>query len=344
MDSKLMQAQNKLLSIIVVTYKQQNYLYQTLESILMQDYARIELIIADDGTPELDVKKIEKYINNNNSGNIIRFLILYDGKNRGTVKNINRALPLVKGQFIKIIGGDDTYFDYRVFSKEIAFLNSHKNLYGAVSKCQQCDAFMKPIKDARVEKSNNAISKVLSMTYDQSRRYITNNDIFPIAVQATIFTRDYYNDVGGCDEDYMVIDDSPTVLKILKNHNRFGFLDIYSVNHRSNIGVSASKEMFSPKRLKYYKDVITYDRKEIKKNPNVYGRKYCRYIPKVNEYIYLMALGKQKNKNKSYFVYATAKYMPALLYYCLHNYKKVTHRFGMNKKNESFNFNNSIQL
>jgi glycosyltransferase involved in cell wall biosynthesis len=324
-------SQKNMISVIVVTYKQQNYLFQTLDSILSQNYNNIELIIADDGTPDLDVDKIKKYIHDNNTGNITDSVILYDGKNRGTVRNINRALSTAKGEYIKVIGGDDTYVNPEVFSSEIAFMNDHPNLYGVISKCKQCDAFMNPIKDDRVEKSNASISRILKMDYNESRKYIAQNDIFPIAVQSTLFSRTYYNNLGGCDEDYIVIDDSPTVLKILKNHDKFGFLDIFSVNHRSNVGISTSKELFSQRRLKYYKDCVTYAEKEIKPNSKVYGRLYSIFIPDVNWYVYKMALTKEKGKGKKSYFLLTLAYCPALAYYFIHNSKKVIHRVRLSK-------------
>lgn len=317
---------NDLISVIVVTYKQQDYLYQTLDSILMQNYEYIELIIADDGTPDLQVEKLGNYIDEKNRGNIKDYKILYDGKNRGTVRNINRALAVTKGDFIKVIGGDDTYVDELVFFHEVEFLRAHKDLYGAISKCQQCDAFMNPIKDERVEKSNANIANVLRMNYDRARKYIAQNDIFPIAVQATIFTREYYEKNGGCDEDYLVIDDSPTVLKILQNHKRFSFLDIFSVKHRSNVGISTSREMFSPKRMKYYRDCMTYDRKEIRPNPAIYGKSYSIFMPEVNQYVYEMAREKANGDNNAKLVFLTLKHSPALVYYFVHNSKKVIRR------------------
>jgi glycosyltransferase involved in cell wall biosynthesis len=335
MESIPIKVQKDSVSVIVVTYKQKDYLYQTIDSILSQNYANMELIIADDGTPDLNVEKIKKYIDNNNKGNIVKSIILYDGNNRGTVKNINRALAVTKGEYIKVIGGDDTYVNSDVISREIAFMKDHTNLYGAVSKCQQCDAFMNPIKDERVEKSNANISRVLKMDFDRSREYIAKNDIFPIAVQSTIFRRAYYEDLGGCDEDYIVIDDSPTVLNILQNHEKFAFFDIFSVNHRSNVGISTSRELFSPKRIKYYKDCVTYGEKEIRPNPGIYGKGYSRFIPDVNKYVYKMAQAKSNGKGKSVYFFLTLKYLPALVYYFIHNSKKVIYRIKLSRSKKS---------
>lgn len=323
---------NNILSVIVVTYNQEKYLYETIDSILMQSYKKIELIIADDGTPDFDANGIKAYIENSNKGNICNTVILYDGINRGTVKNLNIALKKTSGEFIKIIGGDDTYYDANVFLKEVQYLSLHKYLYGAVSKCQQCDAFMNSVYDFRVEKSNKSIQKVLNMSYNESRKFIVEEDIFPIATQATIFRQSFFSDNGYCDEEYIVIDDASTALKILKNHKKFAFLDMFSVNHRSDVGISTSKEIFSVRRLKYYKDCVTYANKEFKINSQVYGKLYSYFIPLVNEYVYKMALVKSQNKRSLKFAILTVKYCPSLIYYLAKNYKKVTRRFMIASK------------
>ena len=51
-----------LVSCITTTYKKFDYLYQTLDSVFMQDYPNIEIIIGDDGSPDFPEKKIWKYI------------------------------------------------------------------------------------------------------------------------------------------------------------------------------------------------------------------------------------------------------------------------------------------
>lgn len=320
------------LTVIIITYKQKDYLCATIDSVLSQNYENVELIIADDGTPNFDVDSIRTHIDKGKRDNLKAYSILYDGKNRGTVRNINRALAVSQGEYIKLIGGDDTYCSNNVFSYEVAALCHDSSMLGVVSKSQQCDAFMNPIIDVRVEKSNKAIQKVLSMDYDEARKYIAKNDIFPIAVQAMCFKWRFFEINGFCDEKYVVIDDSPTVLKVLKCHKNIGFVDRFSVNHRSDVGISTSKELFAPRRLKYYLDCVTYGEEEIKPNPKVYGRIYSAAIPQVNKYVYEMALSKSKSEKNVHRLILTIKYSGALCYYFLLNVKKVINRINKQRQ------------
>ena len=45
---------NKMVSIILLSYKNLDGVYETLDSIFIQNYPELEIIISDDGTPGFD--------------------------------------------------------------------------------------------------------------------------------------------------------------------------------------------------------------------------------------------------------------------------------------------------
>ena len=67
---------NELISIIILSHKNLQYIKQTINSVLIQDYNNLELIIADDGSYNFDNKKYENYINDKNKGNIKKSLYI----------------------------------------------------------------------------------------------------------------------------------------------------------------------------------------------------------------------------------------------------------------------------
>ncbi len=90
-----MQAKRGLVSVIILSYKQFAYIYETIDSVLMQDYPAIEIVIADDGSPNFPQNEIVSYIEKNKRDNIQGYTLLHDGVNVGT----NLLHPLISQGF-----------------------------------------------------------------------------------------------------------------------------------------------------------------------------------------------------------------------------------------------------
>jgi glycosyltransferase involved in cell wall biosynthesis len=112
--------QYPLITIIAISYNQEKYVKETLDSILAQTYPNIQLIISDDGSTDNTKEIIRTWLKENNSNNNVVFL---DHKiNRGITKNLNSGLPYVKGEFIRQIGCDDILLPNAVAITTEAFL------------------------------------------------------------------------------------------------------------------------------------------------------------------------------------------------------------------------------
>ena len=98
--------ENTLVSIIVITYNSSKYVLETLESAKAQTYKNIELIISDDCSTDDTFDVCEKWINNN-SDFFIRSKIVSASVNKGVAANCNLGFSLAKGNWIKLIAGDD---------------------------------------------------------------------------------------------------------------------------------------------------------------------------------------------------------------------------------------------
>ena len=57
---------DKVLSIVVLSYKNGGMLLETIDSILNQDYPSIEIVICDDASPDFDSSRLKQYIENIN--------------------------------------------------------------------------------------------------------------------------------------------------------------------------------------------------------------------------------------------------------------------------------------
>lgn len=314
-----------LLTSIIVTYNSEKYMYEAIDSVLDQDYPHIEMIVADDGSTDFCESTVERYISERSQGNIDNVVIIHRKQNIGTVRNINDALAHSRGEFIKILGGDDTYPTKYVFSKQVAMMQK-KQKQVVIGKTQQCDDKMHPIFDERVEKSNNALHTVLNMGYVEARRYITKKDIFPIAIQAVCYHRDFFVKNGFCDEDYLVIEDAFLALVVLKNAKNVIDMNEYTVKHRASVGISTSQELFATRRILYYRDCLTYAKKEVDNFPEIYGFLYRKENLRFNKFVYTVVKKKCEGKGNFSVILTSIYYFDAIIYYIFNNPKKFYSR------------------
>ena len=96
-----------LVSIVLLTYNHERYIGDCLQSILEQDYGKIELLMLDDASKDKTVAIIESYFE------ALRekcdyVLFIKNKKNKGNIPfNMNRLLKKSRGSYCKMLGGDD---------------------------------------------------------------------------------------------------------------------------------------------------------------------------------------------------------------------------------------------
>lgn len=93
-----------LVSVVVLSYNQKGFLRESIESVLDQTYANVELVVADDGSAdgsrELLIDFQRRYPR--------ALKLALAPRNAGITANSNRGLAQVKGEFVAWLGGDDT--------------------------------------------------------------------------------------------------------------------------------------------------------------------------------------------------------------------------------------------
>ncbi len=101
---------NPLVSIIVITYNQQEYIEECILSIINQNYENIEIIISDDCSTDNTSKILYKLKKKYDDKIILNFSKI----NRGITANSNSALNMCKGEYICFTGGDDIFFKSKI--------------------------------------------------------------------------------------------------------------------------------------------------------------------------------------------------------------------------------------
>jgi len=96
------------ISIIIPTYNRANYVEQTIESALVQDYENYEVIVSDNASTDNTTEVVEKYLDNNN------FRYYKNETNIGMVKNWHKALyEYSTGDWFLILSDDEWVYKTR---------------------------------------------------------------------------------------------------------------------------------------------------------------------------------------------------------------------------------------
>ncbi len=90
-----------LISVIIPVYNTEEYLSDCLESLLVQSYRKLEIIIIDDGSTDLSYKICKLYENQDHR------IRLYKKCNEGQSKARNMGIDLAGGEWIYFMDSDD---------------------------------------------------------------------------------------------------------------------------------------------------------------------------------------------------------------------------------------------
>ena len=100
-----------IVSIIIACYNHEQFVKESIQSVIDQDYKNIELIIIDDGSSDGSVKVIEEMIRKCEL-RFTRFEFRHRA-NKGLCFTLNEALEWCKGEFISGVASDDTLKKYK---------------------------------------------------------------------------------------------------------------------------------------------------------------------------------------------------------------------------------------
>jgi len=94
-----------LITVIIPVYNHENYVKETIKSIIQQSYENVELIVINDGSSDSSNESI-KDIAQECEQRFTKFTHI-DKKNEGIIKTLNIGIKKAKGKYLYIIASDD---------------------------------------------------------------------------------------------------------------------------------------------------------------------------------------------------------------------------------------------
>jgi len=115
----------KLISVIVCTYNQENTIGRTLDSVLMQQcHVPYEIVIGEDCSTDGTLEVCKQYAAQH--PDIIR--LIANEKNKGLIDNYFDCILASKGKYIGDCAGDDYWDDPLKLEKEVTILESNSQV------------------------------------------------------------------------------------------------------------------------------------------------------------------------------------------------------------------------
>jgi alpha-1,3-rhamnosyltransferase len=221
-----------LVSVAIATYNSSKFIIDALESVKTQSYPNIELIVSDDCSKDNTVSIVKEWLQiDENYNRFLRVNVITVIENTGVSSNCNRIFKDAKGEFVKLLAGDDILLP-NCIEDNLNFILNHPEVKVVFS---QVGIF----KDKYIPNQFEEIKPVslplnlMDPTFDANRQFnlLLKSDLITYT-PSVFFDRMTIIDLGGFDEEIKMMEDYPMWLKLTSNGIKLYFFDRLTVGYR----------------------------------------------------------------------------------------------------------------
>ncbi|MBE5822591.1 MAG: glycosyltransferase [Butyrivibrio sp.] len=223
-----------LITVIVPAYNSPD-IRASIDSVLIQKYPNIQLIVLDDASDNFDKDEVERYIRANAGNNFSELIVIQNPENIGTVKNMNQGFRMARGEYIFNLAGDDVFYDSKVLDDWVTEFEST----GAEILTAKREVYDETLTELYgVEPKAKQIELIKNLDpLDLFEELCSYNFIFGCC---TAYSKDLIKGDSFFDETYRVIEDYPFFLRASRLRIKIFYFDRVVVKYRSG-GASSPK-------------------------------------------------------------------------------------------------------
>ena len=248
-----MKVEHPLVSILVITYNSSRYILETLESCKDQTYKNIEIIISDDASVDNTVDLCENWLKENKNCFIFSTIVKAN-KNGGIPSNINKGLNFVKGEWVKVIAGDDV-ISHAGIENMVKATDEFAGVEILLTQIEVYKEAFDPQNLIAISPLNEQKPEVLNKTssHEEQIKYLLQGFFFP--APGFFIKHSLIEKMGGYDERYTLIEDVPFFLKALFLGHKIYFKPVVTVKYRKHYNnlTSVRDKIFQTYYLQYCK-------------------------------------------------------------------------------------------
>lgn len=281
---------NQTVTVVTMTYKNFDYIFETIQSVLNQDYTSIEYIIADDGSGNFPLDEVKDYINLYKKKNITNIQYFIRDKNVGTVLNLEDAYRKSKGKILMPLSCGDTFLDETTVSKIVERFSLIKENVIATGRlvCNESGGglYYYPHIQER---------KIVEGLFDNNIAYdaFISGYSYDMASGCALYIRkSFFVENGGFDKRFKLWEDGPYIEKVLKMGELEVVPEFITIRYRLG-GISTGKKANSI----MLKDIELFNQEIREKNTDNTSLKYKKLLK------YSIQRSRCNTKVKTLFVY-----------------------------------------
>lgn len=209
---------NPLVSVIIPSYNSRRWVGQAIDSLLIQTYPNIEVIVVDDGS----IDDTANFLKENYTGKIRYFY----QSNGGVSRARNLGIQKSKGELISFLDADDWLLPEKI-AHQVSFLQQHFEYQIAY-----CDFWCAYDNEGRLELPTGG--RLIEGVSGQMLPQLLARTV--IAPHAAMLRRECLEIAGGFKEDLMYAEDWEFWLRLAGLGLSFGFLPQREVVYRLRRG------------------------------------------------------------------------------------------------------------
>jgi len=184
---------NPLVSVIIPTYNNFNFLENAILSVINQSYENIEIIVIDDGSTDKSFETLSKFQNQ---------IICCFQENKGPAAARNKGLELSKGKYVMFLDADDIILKEKLLH-QCEFLDKNPNIDLVYSNGFRFQVIDGAEKYRELDKTGELLNKNLNQV--DYLYFLMSKNLFPI--HAALLRTNKLKSIGGFDEKLSACED-----------------------------------------------------------------------------------------------------------------------------------------
>lgn len=252
---------NSLVSFSITSYNNYKYIFEAVDSLLAQDYPRIQLILSNDGSKDFKEQELQDYIDTHKGSNIEEVIIKNHETNQGTVRNMEYCRSQSKGEYLMYMAADDGLNAPNVLSRYVVeFERLGKDAVVLCSRVAMCGEKLSDIQS--YEPNEEGIATICNSTPLELFGKLSHT--WTIPTTSCMYRREVYELVGTYDTDYFIMEDGPLFVKLARNGIKIHWLNDFTAALHRGGGISHGNTLnLSESYRKYRYDEVIFFEKEI---------------------------------------------------------------------------------